>query len=56
MKKEQYQQILQRNAVPSGLRLIGNGFCFQQDNDYKLSSKLRRNYLEHKEREGVLKT
>ena len=36
------------------LRLIGNGFVFQQHNDPKHSSKLCRSYLEHKEI-GVLK-
>jgi hypothetical protein len=30
MKKEQYKPILQENAVPSGLNLIGHGFMFQQ--------------------------
>lgn len=55
MKKEQYKTILEKNAVPSGLRLIGNGFIFQQDNDPKHSSKLCRGYLERKEANGVLK-
>lgn len=55
MKKEQYKQILQRNAIPSGFRLIGNGFVLQQDNDPKHSSKLCKKYLERKEAEGVLK-
>lgn len=30
---EQYHNILVRHAVPSGLRLLGQGFVFQQDND-----------------------
>jgi transposase len=61
MKKEQYKQILQENAVPSGLNLIGHGFIFQQDNDHKYaiylkhSSKLCRGYVENKEMEGVSK-
>lgn len=40
MKKKQNKEILEGNAVPSGLRLIGNGFIFQQDKDPKHSSKL----------------
>ena len=54
MKKEQYNQILQQNVVLSGLRIIGNGFFFQPDNNSKHSSKLCRSYLEHKGTEGVL--
>ena len=37
------------------LKLIGNGFVFQQNNDPKYSSKLCRSYLDHEETEGVLK-
>lgn len=54
MKKEQYKNILVRHAIPSGLREIGRGFVFQQDNDPKHTSKICRNYLERKEADGVL--
>ena len=40
MKKEQYKTILENNAIPSGLRTIGHGFVFMQDNDPKHTSKL----------------
>ena len=30
-----YHSILQRHAIPSGLRLVGTSFNFQQDNDPK---------------------
>ena len=36
MKKQQYQCILQRHAIPSGINLIGRRFIFQQDNDPKI--------------------
>lgn len=55
MKKEDYHQILQRHAIPSGLRLIGKGFVFQQDNDPKHTSNMCKNYLESKEASGLLK-
>jgi hypothetical protein len=53
--KEGYKAILQRHAIPSGLRIIGRGFVFQQDNDPKHSFKLCQKYLEQKERAGLLK-
>uniref|UniRef100_A0A667XMB4 Cytochrome P450, family 2, subfamily P, polypeptide 6 n=1 Tax=Myripristis murdjan TaxID=586833 RepID=A0A667XMB4_9TELE len=35
-----YHSILQRHAIPSGLRLVGRSFIFQQDNDPKHTSRL----------------
>jgi len=46
--KESYKSILQRHAIPSGRRIIGRGFVFQQDNDPKHTSKLCQNYLQQK--------
>jgi hypothetical protein len=53
--KERYNQTLQRYAIPSGMRLIGRGFTFQEDNDPKHSSRLWRNYLSNQERLAKLK-
>lgn len=53
MKKEDYHQILQRHAIPSGNTLVGQGFWFQEDNDPKHSSNLCRNYLNVKEKQGM---
>ena len=55
MKKEQYKTILENNAIPSGLRTIGRGFVFMQDNDPKHISKLCKNYKKEQEDNGVLK-
>jgi hypothetical protein len=38
--------------VPGGLRLLGEGFVYQEDNDPKHSSYLCRGYLERKEKLG----
>jgi len=35
-----FNSILQRCAIPSGLRLVGSWFVFQQDNDPKHTSKV----------------
>ncbi len=45
MDKKIYYNILVRHGVPSGSRLIGSGFIFQEDNDNKHSSNYYRNYL-----------
>ena len=52
MDKKYYHNILQRYAIPAGLKLIGNNFVFQEDNDPKHSSAYCRNYLTSKESKG----
>lgn len=54
MKKEQYHSILQRHMLPSGSELIGRNFIFQQDNDPKHTSRYCQEYLERKQKDGVL--
>jgi len=49
-----YHSILQRYAIPSGLRLVGHPFVFQQDNNPKHTSRLCKGYLTKKESDGVL--
>ena len=49
-----YHSILQRYAIPSGLRLVGPSFVFQQDNDPKHTSRLCNGYLTKKESDGLL--
>ena len=48
-----YHSILQRYAIPSGLRLVGLSFVFQQEKDPKHTSRLCKGYLT-KESDGVL--
>uniref|UniRef100_A0A3B4CHW9 Transposase Tc1-like domain-containing protein n=1 Tax=Pygocentrus nattereri TaxID=42514 RepID=A0A3B4CHW9_PYGNA len=50
-----YHSILQRHAIPSGWRLVGPSFIFQQDNDPKHTSRLCKGYLTKKESDGVLR-
>ena len=33
LNQHDYHSILQRNTIPSGLRLVGLSFVFQQDNE-----------------------
>lgn len=54
LKKEGYHKILMHYAVPSGKRLVGKGFVFQQDNDPKHASKLCRGYLANQEKLKIL--
>lgn len=53
MDKKYYHGILQRQVIPGGLKLIGNGFVFQEDNDPKHASKYCRNYIAKKEKQGI---
>ena len=46
--------MIQRHALPSGLKLSGHGFILQQDNDPKHTSKLSRKYLQRKYDHGLL--
>ena len=48
-----YHSILQRYAIPSGLRSVGLSFVFQQDNDPKHTTRLCKGYLT-KGSDGVL--
>ena len=54
LNQHDYHSILQRHAIPSGLRLVGPSFIFQQDNDPKHTSRLCEGYLTKKESDGVL--
>ena len=47
-----YHSILQRYAIPPGLRLVGLSFVFQKDNDPKHTSRLCKGYLT--KNDGVL--
>lgn len=55
MKKEEYHNILVKHAIPSGLKVIGPSFYFQQDNDPKHTSKLCQDYLIKKVKENKLR-
>lgn len=55
MKKENYLKILQDNAIPSGVRLIGNNFVFMHDNDPKHTAIICKNFLNGKQEDNILK-
>ena len=44
----------QQYAIPSGLRVVGLSFVFQQDNDPNHTSRLCKGYLTKKKSDGVL--
>ena len=46
--------ILQRHAIPSGIRLLDKPFILHQDNDPKHASKLCQNYILSKEKQNIL--
>lgn len=54
MRKEQYREILEAHAIPSGVRLIGNNFVFMQDNDPKHTARLCKSYLNEQSEANVL--
>lgn len=54
LNAEKYRQILIHHAVPSGRRLTGPRFILQQDNEPKHRANVIRNYLQRKDKQGVL--
>lgn len=54
MDKKLYHKILQFNAFPSGKKIIGRNFVFQQDNDPKHTSKYCKDYIIKKEQRREL--
>ena len=45
-----YHSILQHHMIPSGMRLVGQGFVLMRDKDPKHSSKLCQLYIKSKDR------
>lgn len=53
MFKESYHSILCRRAFPGGVKLLGRGFDFQQDNDPKHIAYINKKYLSNKEKKVI---
>lgn len=51
-----YLEILREHAIPSGGRLIGENFTFQQDNSPKHTARVVKTYLGEMEEQGILNT
>ena len=49
LEKKQYYSLLQRHAIPPGLKLCRKGFVLLQDNDPKHTSHLCKSDLKRKE-------
>ena len=51
LNQKGYHSILQCHAIPSGLRIVVQGFILQQDNNPKHTSRLCQTYLRRKEQD-----
>lgn len=53
MVKEMCREILKKYAIPSGSRLIGQGFIFQEDNESNHRSKLCQGDLDEQQQPSL---
>ena len=54
MEQQHYRQIAIHHLVPSGVRLMGRGFCFQEDNDPKHTALSVKRYFQRNVADGTL--